>query len=488
MGNQSSFWKGVWSYVSGAVDTVTPIPGQRLRLSGRGIRVPVDGCPFEVCMGEQLLNVYPDVPLRERQRREHYDFILFDPKRYFDGIGHSLRLRPGEKLSITHRVWDQRHVFSQPREAFRRYLQVAHEGESLIFWDSISELGTYVSLIADEQAVTRLSRRRQRAVERLRQDLGGGVALLPPDEALDLLSRVNRLLVDDPYRPKDDEGNAGALLELPDHLIPVLLGDLHAQVDNLLTVLTENGYLEAIADGRAALVILGDAVHPEESDDAEFMDSSLMLMDIIFQLKLRFPSQVFFVLGNHDSFDRDVMKHGVLQGAVWERRVIELRGGHYRDELARFYRQSPLVVKSAGFIACHAAPPRRKLSRDTLVSAWHFPDLVRDLTRGRLKSLAFPAGYTRADVRRFRASLKASRESAFIVGHYPRSENETVWLNVGQIPGHHVLYSARSDKVAVMTRFDGEMVPQVYPVEPLLDLLSRERGRLAAPHSMPRPK
>ncbi|MDJ0872309.1 MAG: metallophosphoesterase [Gammaproteobacteria bacterium] len=487
MDNQPSFWKGLWSYVSGAVDTITPIPGQRLRLSGRGIRVPFHGYPFEVQMGEQLLDIYPDIPLRQRQRRDHHDFILFDPKRYFHGIGHALRLRPGEKLSISHRIWDQRHVFTHPREAFRRYLQVAHEGDSLIFWDSISELGTYLSLIADEQGVSRLSRRRQGALEHLRQDLGAAVTLLPPDEALDLLCRVNRLLVDDPYRPRDDEGNAGALLELPDHLIPVLLGDLHAQVDNLLTVLTENGYLEAMSAGRAVLVILGDAVHPEEPDEAEFMDSSLMLMDIIFHLKLRFPSQVFFVLGNHDSFDRDVMKHGVLQGAVWERRVMELRGRRYRDELARFYRQSPLVVKSAGFIACHAAPARRKLSRDSVVSAWHFPDLVRDLTRGRLKSLAFPAGYTRADVRRFRNSLKANRECAFIVGHYPRSENETVWLNVGKIPGHHVLYSARPDQVAVMTRFDGEMVPQIYPVEPMSELLSRERGRLPAPEAGPLP-
>ena len=67
------------------------------------------------------------------------------------------------------------------------------------------------------------------------------------------------------------------------------------------------------------------------------------------------------------------------------------------------------------------------------------------------------------------------------MGHYPRSENETVWLNVGKIPGHHVLYSARPDQVAVMTRFDGEMVPQIYPVEPMSELLSRERARLPAP-------
>jgi hypothetical protein len=47
-----------------------------------------------------------------------------------------------------------------------------------------------------------------------------------------------------------------------------------AQVDNLLTVLSQNAFLDAIEEGSAALVILGDAVHCEAgratAGDGEF--------------------------------------------------------------------------------------------------------------------------------------------------------------------------------------------------------------------------
>jgi len=313
----------------------------------------------------------------------------------------------------------------------------------------------------------------------LRKIFDNQFGLLPPEEALALLSEVNRLSHGDPYRRKDSEGHPGALVELPDDITPILLGDLHAQVDNLLTALTENGYLESLEMGTAALIFLGDAVHPEHPDKLAFMDSSLQIMDLILRLKRRFPSQVFLVVGNHDSFNHDVMKRHVAQGALWEQRVVELRGQRYRDELARFYRQSPLVSMSRDFVACHAAPARGKPSREQLVDAWRSPQLVRDLTEGRINSPAFPAGYTGRDVRRFLSALGLPANHTFIVGHYPRSRDETVWLDVGKIEGHHVLYSARDDRVGVLTSIDGVIVPQVYPREPLLDIL-REAGTTRA--------
>jgi hypothetical protein len=71
-------------------------------------------------------------------------------------------------------------------------------------------------------------------------------------------------------------------------------------------------------------------------------------------------------------------------------------------------------------------------------------------------------------VKRFRKSLGLDKKHPFIVAHYPLHRDETLWLNVGGIDQHHIVYSARPDSVAVFTRLDGEMVPQVYPTEPLL--------------------
>ena len=82
-------------------------------------------------------------------------------------------------------------------------------------------------------------------------------------------------------------------------------------------------------------------------------------------------------------------------------------------------------------------------------------------------------GYTRSDVRRFRKSLNLDETTPFIVAHYPQSRHETLWLNVEGIAHHHVVYSAQSDRLALFTRVQGEISPQVYPSESLLAPVNR---------------
>ena len=197
-------------------------------------------------------------------------------------------------------------------------------------------------------------------------------------------------------------------------------------------------------------------------------------MDLILKLKLAFPGQVFFIMGNHDSFSPDVMKGGVPQSILWEKRLTQLRGKEYCQELALFYRQSPLLVLSEDFVACHAGPPCSKVSLETLIEARQFPKLVHELTWNRIKSRGWPLGYRRGDVKRFRKSLGLDESVHFIVAHYPQSKKGTLWLNVDEIPNHHILYSARSDQVGLFTRVNGEMTPQIYPAEVLLEMVSSQ--------------
>jgi hypothetical protein len=197
-------------------------------------------------------------------------------------------------------------------------------------------------------------------------------------------------------------------------------------------------------------------------------------MDLIFRLKLRFPGNVFYIVGNHDSFMRELMKQGIPQGLLWEKHVVASRGEEYKTELELFYQQSPLLVLGKDFIACHAGPARRKVSRQILVDAHQFPDIVHDLTWNRIRTTAFPAGYTRSDVHQFRKGLEVGSDTPFIVGHHPCSTDETLWLNVGQINQHHVVISSRPDRVGIFAAIDGKMVPQIYPVEPLASWLDQQ--------------
>ena len=469
-----SFLRGLHKHFGGAYETVTPKVSERLRLSGKGLRIQGEEASFAIEMGKQTLHVCPDQPLNPRLRKPPYDYVVFDPERYYSGIAHGLRLRPGETLRIDHRQEQQKLAFSHPKHAFRRHLQISHEENALGFRDPISELGTYLSILPDEQGSLRFEHHRARCLQRINELFGGPLIQLSPDGALSTLRAVNQLLQQEPYRKQDSLGNAGSVVELPRHLTPVIVGDLHAQINNLLKILSENSFLEALDRGEAALILLGDVVHPEGDGQLEEMDSSVLMMDLILKLKLAFPGQVFFIMGNHDSFSPDVMKGGVPQSILWEKRLTQLRGKEYCQELALFYRQSPLLVLSEDFVACHAGPPCSKVSLETLIEARQFPKLVHELTWNRIKSRSFPLGYRRGDVKRFRKSLGLDESVHFIVAHYPQSKEGTLWLNVDEIPNHHILYSARSDQVGLFTRVNGEMTPQIYPAEPLLEMVSSQ--------------
>jgi hypothetical protein len=481
MANKRKFVSRLLSRLGTRRNIQSPTPARRLRLSGKAIRVPVAGAPvFEVEMGRQRLQIHPDLAVDQSLRRSVPDYLLYDPDRYITGIAHFLRLRPGETLGIDRNAGLQEPVFSAPREAFRRHLSVGHEGDCLTFRDTISELGTYVRLLGDVTEIGHVAARRRSALLQVLDIFGGPIEALPPGDALTTITAVNQLLREEVYRPRDAEGNPGGIVEPPAELTPVLVGDLHANIDNLLKILSENAFMQALTAGEAVLIFLGDAVHRESKGELEEMDTSVLMMDLILKLKLRFPHQVFFLVGNHDSFSPDVMKGGVPQSALWERRLGELRGEAYVKQMALFYQHSPVVAMSRGYLACHAGPCRARISREVLVNIRQFPALLHELTWTRLKTPRFPAGYTRGDVRRFRKSLELDREAAFIVGHYPFGPQDTLWLDVGHIENHHILYSARPDQVGVFTRIDGRMVPQVYPAEPLVGWVNRQAGARAA--------
>ena len=425
-------------------------------------------------MGKQTLFLCPDPGVTRQNPGAPYDFILFDPDRYFSGITHYERLSPGSTLAIDRNIEFQEHVFNFPRDAFRRQLSIAHTGDALVVKDPISELGTYVSLIDDTLEVPTVTARRRTALRRVVEIFGGPLEALPTDKATETLMQVNELLRHERGRLKDSLGNPGCLLELTGHITPILVGDLHAQLDNLLRVLCENAVMDSLANGTAALIFLGDAVHSEERGRLEEMDSSLLIMDLIFMLKITYPEQVFFIVGNHDSFQQELMKQGIPQGLLWKKYVVASRGEDYKEQLELFYQQSPLLVLSPDFIACHAGPARRKISRQMLVDAHQFPDIVHDITWSRIRTPAFPGGYASSDVRQFRKGLQVGSEIPFIVGHHPYTREGTLWLNAGRINQHHILISARSDRVGIFTRIDGVMVPQLLPAEPLKDWLNQQ--------------
>ena len=158
-------------------------------------------------------------------------------------IGHFARLEPGKTFKVDPDNDNQAPLYSNPRAAFRRNLRVEHRGDRLVLSDRISELGTYVypvDLDGTGSDGQRIVEARRRAVAQMLDLYGGPLEPLPADVAMARLRQVNSTLRDSTFRRRDTEGNPGALLEIPDRLTPIIIGDLHGRLDNLLSAMTEN--------------------------------------------------------------------------------------------------------------------------------------------------------------------------------------------------------------------------------------------------------
>jgi hypothetical protein len=457
-----------------------------LRLTDKKVRVPQPALPLQLLLGRSggyQLRLEPELTVRADGTFERSgNFLLFDPGTFFEGISGFLRLRPDTSLTLGRDDPLQRRLLAYPKLVADNHLRLKLSDKGLALKNKSPGRGTCVAPLPEPAEAEHMMRWRQAKIERLAKVIDAPVDILPRGEALDLLERVNALMEREPYRLRTDDGRPGGLLRLPGRPVPIFVGDLHACIDNLLVILTQNGFLEGLIDGSAALIIVGDAVHPDTPGHEEEMDQSMLLMDLIFRLKLRFPERVFYLRGNHDDFAEDISKGGVPQGLLWEKALHDQRGPRYRDAMQRLYDLLPYVIVSSRYIACHAGAPTMKASRKDLVHVRDKPKLEHQLTHLRLRKPNSPTGYGPADVRRLRRRLGVEPDTPFVVGHTPLSPDETLWLNAGGIENHYVLFGANPHQVGVITRPRSKLVPLTYPSEPLLPVYNRliRTGRMVA--------
>jgi hypothetical protein len=484
MHSKQSLWTRIGDLVSGSPERVSVPIHEPVPVTERGVRLPLDGYTFEVDMGGRRLHVSPDLAVTGGDEDHVHELMLLYPDRYYGRIGHFARLEPGATLNINPGADGTERLFTSPTDALRTSVRFRHDGEILVI-KATSEPESFVKTVDAGPAGNRVLADRKMALRRLGEILDGVLDGLAPEPALALARRVNHLMETEPCRVNTSDSRPGGIVELPEDKTPIVVGDLHGQVENLLTLLCQNAFLESLERREAALVFLGDAVHLEDPDALEDMESSVLMMDVIFRLKVAFPEGVFFLLGNHDSFSAELMKDGVPQGMIWDRYLTRLRGEEYRDEMQRFYTLCPLLLISGDLVACHAGAPRVGITRQMLVDVREHPTLLYELTWNRQMTRGHAGGYTRADVRRLFGILGMADDSTLVVGHYPRSDDSSVWLNAGGLAGHHVLVSSRHNEVAVLTRVDGRVVTQIYRTERLIPWIVREAADRTGPAAAP---
>ena len=271
----------------------------------------------------------------------------------------------------------------------------------------------------------------------------------------------NVLSIDLSLRPLNSNNKPGGLLEFPenDDREVIIVGDLHANKQNLKAILMDNQNLYKLKQNEAIMIILGDSVHDERVGHLQEMETSIEIMDIIIHLINDYPENAFYLLGNHDTFSALLGKSGIKQGLAYYNAMLEARGKDYVNLMQTFYNSLPVFVIHKYFLAVHAGPVRGGVYRDELIDVRSATSgqLLRQLTWNRLnetRSSPSKKEYGPEDLDKQRACLGFPAEHPFIVGHNPMwkwGTSDSVWVDILDSKNHVILYSNLVDKATYLT-------------------------------------
>lgn len=298
-------------------------------------------------------------------------------------------------------------------------------------------------------------------------------------EGVKLIERAIEVAQNWPGRLPDDEGEPGGLIMFPEDVRPIIIGDLHANVENLIAILNHDNNKKDFDAGKASLLFIGDSVHDDRTGHMREMDSSIAILDYVLKLIVEHPRNVYYIRGNHDTFDPRLRKSGIAQGLEFKDAVIAKHGADYVEAVGRFFESLPIFVIGNGFVMAHAGPPRGGLVREELINIKRYPEKYHQLMWNRVNEYhgtPSPKEYGESDVRLVLDLLDLPPETQFIVGHNPLwndGNTSGVWIDVIGIRGHHILYSGSGSKAPYFTRegdsivvkFAGKLREEVYSYE-----------------------
>ncbi len=439
-------------------------------------RIPHDGKSLDIIIGRLHLRLSPEIPLGAGKKylRQHKNWTIRKPETCTDNqIRGFARISPGQTIMLGRANKEYDDIFNFKKEVAKRHVSITNNKGDLIVHPLDHDKTVKIVRLDDQDNREQIGATRVAAMHEVRSLMAGTIAALDKEHSLSLLLEVNDILACEPYRPLDKNNLAGGLIELPDEPPPVVVGDLHGQVDNLLKILTENCLIQALQNNRAILCILGDGVHSENSGEMENMDGSILIMDIILTLKQQFPANVFYLRGNHDDFSADLFKNGIPQGILMKKACADTRGDQYVEAMRKFYDSLPYMIVSKSFIGTHAGPPHADTSRKKIINIRQSPQTARELLRIRLKRTHQLSGYGKKEIKSLRKALNCQKSTPVIVGHTPLDPFGTIWQNVGGIKNHHIVFSAHQSGPGLFIRARKKMIPLTYPAEPLTRLINQ---------------
>lgn len=274
------------------------------------------------------------------------------------------------------------------------------------------------------------------------------------------------------YRPKADDGSPGGLLDLSrlNHK-PFIVGDLHGSLENIQAIVKHEGNDKALEKDKAVLIILGDAVHNDQTGHMKEMESSLLTLEYIIELICKYKENVIYIRGNHDTFDDRLRKSGIAQGLEMRNYFLEERDEEYVELIEEFFEALPVFIIGKGYVITHAGPIRGGATRNELINIHEDPSKYSQLLWNRLHEFRGTPSlkeYDGKDIERSLEKLKLPPNTPFIVGHNPmwHTGNKTgVWKDILGIKNHYILYTNIATRAPYLTMEGGELVTK-FALEP----------------------
>jgi len=271
---------------------------------------------------------------------------------------------------------------------------------------------------------------------------------LSPTEKLRMAIK-NLKLFDKKFRPLNDNGKPGGLVEFPkgESREFIIAGDLHANRKNLKAILQDSKNLYKLTDNRAVLILLGDIVHDERTGHLKEMVSSIRILDIVIHLINRFPQNIVYLLGNHDTLDPQLSKSGIQQGLLFHKTIVKNRGEQYGELMQEFFNLLPVLVKHPNFLAVHGGPVRGGIGRRELINIDYYPECKHQLIWNRINethSTPSLKEYSPDDLDELRKTLHCPENIPIFVGHNPMWKwggNDSIWVNILRTHDYVILYS-----------------------------------------------
>jgi len=282
---------------------------------------------------------------------------------------------------------------------------------------------------------------------------------IPEKGSIELVNMVLDLQAALPpkVRPRTADKIPGALVDLrgidKEYFI---VGDLHANVHNYKCILETDDLEGKLDRDEAILILVGDVIHDDRTGHLTEMDTSLELLELVLESMARWPKNMIFLQGNHDTFNHLLVKSGIKQAKYFDEYLLANRGEEYRDKINQLFYNLPLFIMADAFLSVHAGPIRGGASREHLIEIRRYENEAFQLMWNRINtigSLANKKEYTEEDIIKTKELLGVNPDIYFIVGHNPLYNyggDESVWFNVMGAKNYIIIYSSVQDTCPII--------------------------------------